>query len=86
MARTLSPGAKATLTLWGAAIAWDLICPPGQTISEAIERGLNDRHTEALVTLGLFTTVAHLMRMLDERYDIYSISFKAVGRLVERKL
>jgi hypothetical protein len=80
----MSPGAKATIGLWGAAIIWDVLCPPGETISEAIERGLNDKRTEALVTLGLLATVAHLMRMFDERYDIYSIGFRVLGNVIER--
>ena len=82
---SLSPGAKATLALWGAALVWDVICPEGQTISEAIERGLNDKRTEPVVTLAILVTAAHLMRMLDDRFDLYSIGFKVLGRAFERK-
>jgi hypothetical protein len=81
---SLSPGAKAALGLWVAALTWDAFCPAGQTISEAVERGLNDKRTEPIVTLLIMVTVAHLMRMLDDKYDVYSISFKAIGRVIER--
>lgn len=81
---SLSPGAKAALAIWGAALVWDAFCPPGQTFSEAVERGLNDKRTEPIVTILIMATVAHLMRMLDDKYDIYSISFKVIGRVIER--
>lgn len=80
----MSPGAKAALAVWGAALVWDLICPPGQTISEAVERGLNDKRTEPIVTLLILATVAHLLRSFDPKYDLYSISFKGIRRVIER--
>lgn len=83
---SLSPGAKAALGIWGAALVWDAICPPGQTFSEAIERGLNDRRTEPIVTLLILVTVAHLLRMLPDKFDLYSVSFKAVSRMVKRNI
>jgi hypothetical protein len=81
---SLSPGAKAALGIWGAALVWDVICPPGQTFSEAVERGLNNPRTEPVVTLLILVTVAHLLRMLDDKHDLYSIGFRAVGRMVKR--
>jgi hypothetical protein len=83
---SLSPGAKAALAIWGAALVWDALCPPGQTFSEAIERGLNDRRTEPFVTLAVIVTAAHLLRAFDDKYDLYAICFKWAGRMVERKL
>ena len=81
---SLSPGAKAALAIWGAALVWDAICPEGQTFSEAVERGLNDKRTEPIVTLLILVTVAHLLRMLDDKHDLYSIVFKTVGHLIKR--
>lgn len=83
---SLSPGAKAALGIWGAALVWDAICPEGQTFSEAIERGLNDRRTEPIVTLLIFATVAHLVRALDDRHDPYAIGFRWIGRMVKRNV
>jgi hypothetical protein len=86
MARSLSPGAKATLALWGAAILWDLNCPKGQTISESIERGLNNRRTEPLVTAAVLVTSAHLLRAVNDRYDLYAIGFRVWDRVIGKKL
>ncbi|ABE67696.1 hypothetical protein Wildcat_91 [Mycobacterium phage Wildcat] len=74
-------GAKVTIGLWGAAIFWDLICPEGQTVSEAVERGLNNPRTEPFVLLALTTTALHLMRSVDPKYDLYSIGFNVVDKL-----
>ena len=80
----MSPGAKAALAIWGLAIGWDLVCPPKQTISEAIERGLNDKRTEPLVLLAIMTTGLHLLRAVDPKYDIYTLGFKWIGKLMKR--
>jgi hypothetical protein len=81
---TLSPGAKAALGLWAAALTWDAFCPEGQTISQAIERGLNSKRTEIPVTLAIMVTAAHLLRAVDARYDLYAIGFRLAGRVVKR--
>ena len=81
---SLSPGAKAALAIWGAALVWDAICPEGQTFSEAIERGLNDKRTEPVVTMLIFLTAAHLLRAFDDRFDLYTIGFRLIGRMVKR--
>lgn len=81
---SLSPGAKAALAVWGGAILWDCVCPPGQTISEAVERGLNDKRTEVVVSLAIFATAAHLLRAFDDRHDIYAVGFRLMGRMLKR--
>lgn len=81
---SLSPGAKAALAIWGAALGWDAICPEGQTFSEAIERGLNNPRTEPIVTLLIMITAAHLLRAFDDRFDLYAIGFRLIGRMVKR--
>lgn len=60
---SISTGAKATLALWGLAIIWDLICPDRQTISEAVARGLNDKHTRLPVSLAIAITVGHVIAL-----------------------
>ena len=82
----MSPGAKAALTIWLAALVWDALCPEGQTFSEAIERGLNDRRTEVPVTLLILITAAHLLRAFNDRFDLYAIGFRLVGRMVKRNV
>lgn len=59
----MTPGAKATLTLYTAAIIWDLKCPPGQTLSEALARGIKDKHTRYPLTALLLITTAHLFAL-----------------------
>lgn len=56
----MSLGAKAAAALWGLAIAWDLKCPPKQTISHALGRGIRDEHTRIPVTAVIVATVVHL--------------------------
>ena len=82
----MSPGAKAALAIWGAALVWDALCPEGQTFSEAVERGLNDRRTEPFVTAAILLTAAHLLRAVNDKYDLYAIAFRLAGRMAERKL
>lgn len=74
-------GAKVTLAFWGAIIVWDLICPEHETVSEAVERGLKNPRTEPFVTLAILSTVAHLMRSVSERYDVYSIGFRWIRKV-----
>ena len=81
---SLSPGAKAALGVWVAALVWDAICPPGQTISEAVERGLSDKRTEPIVTLLILVTAAHLLRATNDRFDLYTVGFRLAGRMVKR--
>ena len=81
----MRPGAKAALAIWLSAIVWDVLCPPGETFSEAIERGLNDRRTEFPVMLLIFLTTAHLLRSLPERFDVYSVTFTYFGKLRKEK-
>lgn len=81
---SLSPGAKAALGIWGAAIVWDTVCPPGQTFSEAVERGLSNKRTEPIVTALIIVTAAHLLRVTSDKFDLYSLTFKVVGRAVKR--
>lgn len=82
----MSPGAKAALAIWGAALVWDAICPEGQTFSEAVERGLNDKRTEPIVTLLILVTSAHLLRAFGDRFDLYAIGFRLITRMVKRNV
>lgn len=59
----LSPGAKATLAAWGALIVWDLVCPDGQTASQAVARGLADEHTRIPVASVIAMTVTHVVAL-----------------------
>jgi hypothetical protein len=66
---SLSAGAKAALDLWLRAIWWDLVCPPRQTISEAIARGIADPRTRVFVGSIVLITTFHLFalaRKVDE--------------------
>ena len=54
-------GAKVTVLGWGVLVVWDLISPPGHTISEAFARGLADRRTRIPVALAIIANVAHVI-------------------------
>jgi hypothetical protein len=71
--RDLSPGAKATYSIWGLAIGWDVyVIRKGgpdtkigdhQTISEAFARGLSSPRTGIFVALTIFIHVFHVFAM-----------------------
>lgn len=66
----MTPGAKATLAIWGAAITWDLVCPRGQTCSEAIARGLKDPHTRLPIASVILMTVTHVIALAKLDKDV----------------
>lgn len=56
----MTSGAKVAAALWAAAILWDLRCPPRQTVSHALSRGIRDEHTRVPVSAVIVATVLHL--------------------------
>lgn len=66
--------------------AYDLLCPPGETLSEGVDRALETR-TGRVLALGAIAVVAtHLANVLPQRCDpLHQMTkWKIVETIVER--
>lgn len=66
--------------------AYDLLCPPGETLSEGVDRALETR-TGRVLALGAIAVVAtHLANVLPQRCDpLHQMTkWKVVEIIVER--
>jgi hypothetical protein len=48
--------------------AYDLLCPPGETLSEGIDRGLESKYRH-VIALGVGMTALHLVNVLPPAID-----------------
>jgi hypothetical protein len=55
-------GAKVTVALGAAAVAWDLVCPSGEQISAVIGAGLADKRTRGALLLTAVVLGVHLVQ------------------------
>ena len=57
---------------WGGLIAgvaaWDMLCPPGETLSEGVDTGLETKY-KRLIQLGIGVTALHLVNLLPDAID-----------------
>ena len=63
----MQPSDRACIALAAAIITWDTLCPPGQTISEAIDRYLIAHRLAAEIALAAI--YLHLSNRLPTRLD-----------------
>ena len=63
----MSPRAKFFALWYGAAIWWDFMCPPGQTVSEFLAGRIRNKYTRVPVSLVILATVVHLFALACER-------------------
>lgn len=49
--------------------AYDMLCPPGETMSEAVDRALEHRHKKIMALGAIAITAAHLANLLPEQVD-----------------
>lgn len=68
---------------WIAILAYELFCPPGEMLSESLDRklGRGPRLTEALIIY----TALHCANRLPPRLDLFYQTARLLGR-VEREL
>lgn len=63
----MRPADRAWIMVGAQVAVWDLLCPPGETLSEGSHRHMVD---DQLVTIGLIGYLAaHLMGIWPRRYD-----------------
>ena len=60
----MTPGAKAALGFYGSMLVWDFLhLKDGQTLSEAVARGIADKRTRYPLSALLLCTVFHLFTL-----------------------
>lgn len=62
---SLRPSDKAWIALFAGVLAWDLLAPPDEMLSEAVDRYMVDH--PIIVTTAVGITAAHLLNLLDRR-------------------
>lgn len=72
----LSPSSKAWLALGAGVAAWDILCPPGETLSEGVDRALEHPVYRAVALGGIAVTAAHLANLLPDRIDPFHNALK----------
>lgn len=80
----MRPRDKAVITMWVGILAWDLTCPPHETISEAVDDYLDKRPLVTTIFIGL--TAAHLLNRLPAWADVFALFFAAVGRSAKQSV
>lgn len=65
----MSEAAKAWGVLVGGVIAYDMLCPPGQTLSEGVDRAMETRLGRAASIGAIAVTALHLVNAIPQKYD-----------------
>lgn len=60
---------KAWATLLGAVLVWDMACPPGETLSEGVDRLVGPHPILTRAAIGY--TALHLMNLLPPQLDLF---------------
>lgn len=63
------PAALAWGALTAGVVAYDVLCPPGETLSEGVDRALELERGRVLALGAIAITAAHLANLLPERVD-----------------
>ena len=67
--REIAASTKAWLALGAGVVAYDVLCPKGQTLSEGVDR-LMERKMGRAIALGSIAIVAsHLGNLIPEKFD-----------------
>lgn len=74
----LRPSDRAWLTLAGAVVVWDAVCPRGEMLSEASGRYVAARPLLARVLIVY--TAGHLMHVWPPGSDAFTLVARAFGR------
>lgn len=66
----MRPSTEAWLAVGAGVLAYDLLCPSGETLSEACDRAIE---THPVLTLGLIgATALHLANAIPQRFDPFA--------------
>lgn len=77
----MSPAAKAWAVLWAGVIAYDVLCPPNETLSEGCDRALAGRWRIA-TEVALAATYLHLANRIPQpdRFDPFRLAITPLRR------
>lgn len=71
---------KPSTLAWGAlglgVAAYEIACPEGETLSEGVDRALENKKFKSIVIGGIAVTALHLCNLLPEQLDPYHQLFK----------
>ena len=71
---------KPSTIAWGVlaagVAAYEIKCPQGETLSEGVDRALENRKFKSIVISGIAVTALHLANVLPEQLDPYHQLFK----------
>lgn len=72
------PSTVAWATLAGGVALYDCVCPKGETLSEAADRGLERPIGKFLVSGAIATVALHLANVIPQKYDPihYALAWK----------
>ena len=73
----VSPSSRIVIILLAIIVLWDVSCPPGETVTDAIRRIHKARPTLTKILVGVFVT--HLLEYLPQQVDPlhYALLWKA---------
>ncbi len=71
-----NPGVTMWSFLGGAVLAYELLCPAGDTLSEVVDRGIVKHPVLTIGAIGV--TAAHLANILPGRFDPYHKLFETI--------
>lgn len=79
------PSTLAWTGLAAGVAAYDYFCPPGETLSEGVDRALETRTGRVLALGGIAIVASHLANMLPQRYDpLHQLTkFKIVEAVIQ---
>lgn len=63
------PAAVAWSVLAAGVAAYDILCPPGETLSEGVDRALEMQRGKVFALGAIAITAAHLANVLPEKVD-----------------
>lgn len=69
---------KGWAILGAGVLAYEILCPEGELLSEGVDRAL-ERHP-TLTRLAIGATALHLLNMLPEQYDPFHRLSKVIGK------
>lgn len=70
---------KAWAGLAAGVVAYDILCPDGEMLSEGVDRGLEGHRWATIAAIGV--TALHLLNTLPEQIDPFSLGLSGLKRM-----
>lgn len=79
------PSTLAWAGLVGGVVAYDVLCPKNETLSERLDPVLESAPGRAFLYTAIGTTALHLTNLLPDRYDPFNRASQRLNQLKERE-